>query len=60
MTENSNLGGLDPYSASKSCQDILSQSYNSSLNKDMIIIRSGNIIGGGDWGSNRLIDIMNL
>ena len=61
LTENSNLGGLDPYSASKSCQDIISQSYNSSfLNKDMIIIRSGNIIGGGDWGSNRLIpDIIN-
>lgn len=61
LTESSNLGGLDPYSASKSCQDIISQSYNSSfLNKDMIIIRSGNIIGGGDWGPNRLIpDIIN-
>ena len=31
LTENSNLGGLDPYSASKSCQDIISQSYNYSF-----------------------------
>lgn len=61
LSELSNLGGLDPYSASKSCQDILSQSYNFSfLNKSMIILRSGNIIGGGDWGINRLIpDIIN-
>lgn len=56
LSEKSNLGGLDPYSSSKSCQDIICQSYNSSfLNKQMIILRSGNIIGGGDWGANRLI-----
>ena len=56
LNEKSNLGGLDPYSASKSCQDIISQSYNYSfLNKKMIIIRSGNIIGGGDWGKERLL-----
>lgn len=61
LTESSRLGGFDPYSASKSCQDILSQSYNYSfLNKDMTILRSGNIIGGNDWGSNRLLpDIIN-
>ena len=61
LYENSILGGLDPYSASKSCQDIISQCYNFSfMNKDMIILRSGNIIGGGDWGSNRLMpDIIN-
>ena len=56
LNEKSNLGGLDPYSASKSCQDIISQSYNHSfLNKRMVLIRSGNIIGGGDWGQNRLL-----
>lgn len=56
LNEKSNLGGLDPYSASKSCQDIISQSYNYSfLNKKMVLIRSGNIIGGGDWGQNRLL-----
>jgi len=44
LNEKSNLGGLDPYSASKSCQDIISQCYNYSfLNKKMVLIRSGNI-----------------
>ena len=56
LNEDSKLGGIDPYSASKSCQDIISQCYNLSfLKKQMIILRSGNIIGGGDWADNRLI-----
>lgn len=56
LNEDSKLGGIDPYSASKSCQDIISQCYNLSfLKKQMIILRSGNIIGGGDWAENRLI-----
>ena len=56
LKENSNLGGQDPYSASKSCQDIISQCYHYSyLKKEMYILRSGNIIGGNDWGKNRLI-----
>lgn len=56
-TENSNLGGVDPYSASKSCQDIIAQSYaqNFLTSKRLIILRSGNIIGGGDWAENRII-----
>ena len=57
LTENSKLGGLDPYSASKSAQDIIAQSYGHSFFKKtkMIILRSGNIIGGGDWAENRII-----
>jgi len=57
LDENSKLGGLDPYSASKSAQDIISQSYGFSFFKKqkLIILRSGNIIGGGDWANNRLI-----
>ena len=57
LTEKSSLGGLDPYSASKSAQDIISQSYGFSFfkNAKMIILRSGNIIGGGDWADNRII-----
>ena len=31
LTEKSHLGGIDPYSASKSCQDIISNSYKSSF-----------------------------
>ena len=57
LTENSKLGGLDPYSASKSAQDIISQSYRFSFfnEKRLIILRSGNIIGGGDWANSRII-----
>ena len=58
LTEKSHLGGIDPYSASKACQDILSNSYKSSLFKkkiNIIILRAGNIIGGGDWNMNRLV-----
>jgi CDP-glucose 4,6-dehydratase len=56
-TEKANLGGIDPYSASKSCQDIIAQSYSQSFfkSKRLIILRSGNIIGGGDWSENRII-----
>jgi len=57
--ENSNLGGKDPYSGSKSCQDIVAQAYNYSFfnnkTKNLGIARIGNIIGGGDWSKNRLI-----
>jgi CDP-glucose 4,6-dehydratase len=57
LTENSNLGGHDPYSASKSAQDIITQSYGFSFFKKtrIMILRSGNIIGGGDWAENRII-----
>lgn len=57
--ENSSLGGKDPYSGSKSCQDIVAQSYNysffNSKAKHLGIARIGNIVGGGDWAKNRLI-----
>jgi CDP-glucose 4,6-dehydratase len=52
------LGGSDPYSASKSSQDIIAKSYKVSFfkkNKNLIIIRAGNIIGGGDFELTRLI-----
>ena len=58
LNENSILGGLDPYSASKSSQDIIANSYKSSFykkNKNLIIIRAGNIIGGGDFEYSRII-----
>ena len=56
--EDSALGGIDPYSASKACQDIISESYFESYFKKIvstIILRSGNIIGGGDWAKHRII-----
>jgi len=58
LNENSSLGGLDPYSSSKSCQDIISTTYKSSIYQkkiEIIILRAGNIIGGGDWNKYRII-----
>jgi CDP-glucose 4,6-dehydratase len=59
--ENDRLGGKDPYSASKASADIAIKSYIKSFfyhknNKVFIATaRAGNVIGGGDWSSNRLI-----
>ena len=59
--ENDRLGGKDPYSASKASADIAIRSYISSFfsnKKNKVLIataRAGNVIGGGDWSSNRLI-----
>ena len=58
--ENSVLGGYDPYSCSKSSADLAIQSYIKSyfFNKKNIrlaIARAGNVVGGGDWSSDRLI-----
>ena len=58
LKENSKLGGIDPYSASKSSQDIISNSYKKSFFKNKLnvsIVRAGNIIGGGDWNFSRLV-----
>lgn len=59
--ENDQLGGKDPYSASKSAAEILIQSYASSFRWDkgdgpaIATARGGNIVGGGDWSEDRLI-----
>jgi CDP-glucose 4,6-dehydratase len=57
--ENDELGGRDPYSASKSCQDIVvnsfRESYFSHSGVAISSARAGNIIGGGDWAKFRLV-----
>ena len=58
--ETDQLGGKDPYSASKACAEIISNCYSRSIYKDFKNIRiatarAGNVIGGGDWSLNRLI-----
>lgn len=57
--EKDSLGGEDPYSASKTCQDIISRSYyGTCLEKKevgMCVVRPSNILGGGDHHENRLI-----
>jgi CDP-glucose 4,6-dehydratase len=55
--ENDSLGGCDPYSASKACTEIITASFRN-LSKENLLIascRAGNVIGGGDWASDRLI-----
>ena len=54
------LGGKDPYSASKACAEIISNSYIRSIYKNagnikISTARAGNVIGGGDWSLDRLI-----
>ena len=57
--ETDRLGGHDPYSSSKACVEILSDSFRRSylINEGIHLAtaRSGNVIGGGDWSENRLI-----
>jgi CDP-glucose 4,6-dehydratase len=62
FSETDALGGEDPYSYSKTCADLLTKVW-SNLNKNTKYcnVRSGNIIGGGDWNKNRIItDIIKL
>ena len=55
-TEEDPLGGTDPYSASKSMADLLTQSWSSIFPQNCIgILRAGNVIGGGDVSKNRLM-----
>lgn len=59
--ESDYLGGNDPYSSSKACAEIISNAYRSSIFKNniaMATVRSGNVIGGGDWAEDRLIPDM--
>ena len=56
--ENSELGGKDPYSASKAACEIAIQSYiksNLTNHVNLASMRAGNVIGGGDFASNRLM-----
>lgn len=57
--ENEELNGYDPYSNSKSCSELVTNSYIQSFfrNRDVAIstVRSGNVIGGGDFGADRII-----
>jgi CDP-glucose 4,6-dehydratase len=58
--ENDMLGGDDPYSASKACAELVSQSYSKSYFQDkgnprIATTRAGNVIGGGDWAPDRIV-----
>lgn len=62
--ENDPIGGYDPYSSSKGCAELVTEAYRKSFfsNKSqsdftlaVASARAGNVIGGGDWGKDRLI-----
>lgn len=58
--EDDPLGGHDPYSASKGCAEIVAASYRRSFfhqpgNAAVASARAGNVIGGGDWSTDRLL-----
>jgi CDP-glucose 4,6-dehydratase len=56
--EGDRLGGHDPYSNSKACAELLTTSFRDSFFADgpaIATVRAGNVIGGGDWSTDRLI-----
>lgn len=57
--EADTLGGHDPYSNSKACSELATQSYRDSFFADSNTVvataRAGNVVGGGDWAANRLV-----
>lgn len=59
--ESDPLGGDDPYSASKAAADIAAQSWIKNYAQvPMAIARAGNVIGGGDYATDRIVpDIIN-
>jgi CDP-glucose 4,6-dehydratase len=62
--ENEPFGGYDPYSNSKGCSELVTAAYRSSYFNPrdferhgvaVATARAGNVIGGGDWATDRLI-----
>jgi CDP-glucose 4,6-dehydratase len=53
--ENTPLQGRHPYDASKSCADLVSQSYWTTFETPVCVTRCGNFYGGGDLNWNRLV-----
>jgi CDP-glucose 4,6-dehydratase len=62
--ENEPMGGYDPYSNSKGCSELVTSSFRNSFfnaatysqhGLALASGRAGNVIGGGDWATDRLI-----
>ena len=63
--ETDPMGGHDPYSGSKGCAELVTTSYRRSFysvedyqktHQTLVAsVRAGNILGGGDWGEDRLV-----
>ncbi|HEY7960590.1 MAG TPA: GDP-mannose 4,6-dehydratase [Solirubrobacteraceae bacterium] len=60
FVEGDPMGGSDPYSSSKGCAELVTAAYRRSFfaageGPRVASARAGNVIGGGDWGEDRLI-----
>jgi CDP-glucose 4,6-dehydratase len=60
FVEGDPLGGADPYSSSKACAELVAGAYRRSFFSAegaprLASARAGNVIGGGDWGEDRLV-----
>jgi len=57
--EDEPMGGYDPYSNSKGCSELVTSAYRRSFFQQSGIAlasaRAGNVIGGGDWATDRLV-----
>jgi CDP-glucose 4,6-dehydratase len=56
--EDDPMGGHDPYSASKGCAELVAAAYRRSYGRAgwrVASARAGNVIGGGDWATDRLV-----
>jgi len=62
FVEDDPLGGHDPYSSSKACAELVAAAYRESFfapgsdtHTRVASARAGNVIGGGDFGEDRLV-----
>ena len=59
FSESDALGGTDPYSGSKACSEIVTESYRAAYLEEKGIalssVRAGNVIGGGDRAADRIL-----
>jgi CDP-glucose 4,6-dehydratase len=60
FVEGDPLGGADPYSSSKACAELVTAAYRRSFFSEddaprVASARAGNVIGGGDFGEDRLV-----
>ena len=53
--ENDNLSSIYPYDLSKTCSDLICQSYFTVYKLNVAIVRCGNLFGPGDFNLNRII-----
>jgi len=58
-SEEDPMGGYDPYSSSKGCDELIISAYRRSYFNQtttaLASVRAGNVVGGGDWAKDRLV-----